>query len=150
MSTQPTERPERPVRPVKDDSYVDMKTGLVSGHPDTSVMPGLKNAITTGHMTLSEKYQQRIAQFDEICDAARELFIQKNGPEHYADSIADTGVIGAVVSVVGITARLKRMVIARPDAGKSLRDELVEIVKDLLVYAAIVGMMIMDDNWKPE
>lgn len=95
-------------------------------------------AITTG---------SREAQYDDIVVVAKELFLEKN--ESYGDGIARTGLLGAVVSIAGISARLEKMVLGSPDAGKSQEELIKDDIKDLLNYAAIAGIMIMDDNWRP-
>jgi hypothetical protein len=92
--------------------------------------------------------QERLVQFDAVCASSRELFAEKN--KQYADSIARTGVLGSVVSIAGLSARLEHLVLAAPDAGKRQEDVVIDVVKDLLNYAVITGIMIMDDNWRPE
>jgi len=104
---------------------------------------------SSGPATIKTKaLDPRSQQFDEIVASAKELFLQKN--KQYGDAIAETGVLGAVVSIVGLNARLKKIVLASSDAGKSQEEALKDILKDTLNYAAIAGMMIMDDNWRPE
>jgi hypothetical protein len=90
----------------------------------------------------------RNEQFDDVCDSAKELFASKNAG--YSDAIAETGVLGAVVAIVGINARLKAMVLRSPDAGESQAEKLKDLIKDLHNYANIAGMMMMDGNWKGE
>ena len=154
MSSQPIARPQQPVQQRPDD---DAKKTLTSS--DISYMaeaeahareiykehPPKEYSVSS---SLAKKLQSRLEQFDDICVVSRKLFSKKN--EQYADSIARTGVIGAAVSIVGISARIEHMVIGAPDAGKSNADEIVELIKDLHNYANIMGIMIMDDNWKPE
>ncbi|KKM01866.1 hypothetical protein LCGC14_1790140 [marine sediment metagenome] len=94
------------------------------------------------------KYNARLSQFDQIVSSARDLFKEKN--EQYADGIVRTGVLGSVVSIAGLSARLEHLVLSAPDAGKSQEEAIVDIVKDLINYGVITGIMIMDDNWRPE
>ena len=94
-----------------------------------------------------QKMQTRLAQFDEISASAKEVFAKKNAL--YGDAIARTGALGAAVEIVGISARLEHMILGANDAGKIDEEVLVEIVKDGINYFAILGMMIMDDNWRP-
>lgn len=104
-------------------------------------------SVTTG-TPLDARLQARLDQFDAICDGSRDLFEEKN--KQYADSIARTGAIGAAVSIAGISARIEHMIIGAADAGASQEKELVELVKDLHNYSNILGIMIMDGNWRPE
>ena len=94
------------------------------------------------------KYNARLSQFDQIVASARDLFKDKN--TQYADSIARTGVLGSVVSIAGLSARLEHLVLSAPDAGKSQEEVIVDVVKDLINYGVITGIMIMDNNWRPE
>ncbi|KKL69104.1 hypothetical protein LCGC14_2118270, partial [marine sediment metagenome] len=61
-----------------------------------------------------------------------------------------TGVLGSVVSIAGLSARLEHLVLGANDAGKSEEEVIVDIVKDLINYGVITGIMIMDNNWRPE
>ncbi len=99
-------------------------------------------------VSLDTKLQERLVQFDAVVSSSRELFQEKNA--QYADSITRTGVIGSAVAIAGLSARLEHLVLASPDAGKSQEDAVVDIVKDILNYAAITGIMIMTDNWRPQ
>ena len=101
-----------------------------------------KQAVTTDAVEY-----RRSEQFDDIVAVAKELFLEKN--KQYADSITRTGLLGAVVSVAGISARLEHMVLGSSDAGKSQEEAIKDIIKDLLNYAAIAGIKIMEDNWRP-
>lgn len=100
--------------------------------------------VTSGY----EKQDARLKQFDQVVAGCRELFIEKN--TQYSDAISRTGVLGSVVSIAGLSARLEHLVLAAPDAGKMQEEAVVDVIKDLLNYAAITGIMIMDDNWRPE
>lgn len=102
------------------------------------VFKGLDKDVTTG---------TRETQFNEICSGSRKVFLQKNA--EYGDAISRTGVLGAAVEIVGISARIEHIVLGQLDAGKSQRAKLIDIVKDLHNYANIMGIMIVDENWRP-
>lgn len=106
--------------------------------PSRADLSDMAQAITSG---------TRDAQYDDIVAVAKELFLEKN--EQYKDSISRTGLIGSVVSIIGISARLEHLVLGSLDAGKSEEEAIKDIIKDLLNYSVISGMMIMDDNWRP-
>lgn len=99
-------------------------------------------------VSLDTKLQERLVQFDAVVTSSRELFEEKNA--QYADSISRTGVIGSVVAIAGLSARLEHLVLASSDAGKGEEEAVVDVVKDILNYAAITGIMIMSDNWRPQ
>ena len=116
----------------------DEKESKTPDRQARSEMSDFGKAITTG---------TREAQYDDVVAVAKELFLERN--ESYGDSIVRTGLLGAIVSVAGISARLEKMVLGSPDAGKSQEELIKDDIKDLLNYAAIAGIMIMDDNWRP-
>ncbi|MHC4316764.1 MAG: hypothetical protein ACYSW3_30355, partial [Planctomycetota bacterium] len=68
-------------------------------------------------LPVSSKQIQRGEQYDDIVEAAKELFLEKN--EQYGDAISRTGLLGAVVEIAGISARLEKLVLGASDAGKS-------------------------------
>lgn len=121
--------------PTKDTDEKETPRPARSIRAETS---DFAQAITTG---------SREAQYDDIVAVAKELFLEKN--EQYKDSISRTGLIGSVVAIAGISARLEHLVLGSLDAGKSEEEALKDIIKDLLNYAVISGMMIMDKNWRP-
>ena len=126
MPSETSEKPSRPSRPETED-------------------PKVKSV----HVSPSHsKYDVRLAQFDEISASAKEVFAEKNAL--YGDAIARTGALGAAVEIIGISARLEHMILGANDAGKSDEEALVDMVKDGMNYFAILGMMIMDNNWRPE
>jgi hypothetical protein len=90
---------------------------------------------------------KRLEQYDAIVKACRDLFTEKN--IQYRDSIAECGVLGTVVSLNGIMARLRHLVISAPDAGENA-EGLAEICKDGVVYFAATLMLMADENWKPK
>ena len=90
---------------------------------------------------------ERLNQFDSIMQGCRELFEEKNS--QYKDSISRTGVLGSVVAIAGLSARLEGLVLSDPNAAKDNEEAIVDVVKDIINYGVITGIMIMDDNWKP-
>ena len=121
--------------PIKDTDEKETPRAVRPSRAETS---DFAQAITTG---------SREAQYADIVAVAKELFLEKN--EQYKDSISRTGLIGSVVAIAGISARLEHLVLGSLDAGKSEEEAIKDIIKDLLNYAVISGMMIMDGNWRP-
>lgn len=91
--------------------------------------------------------QERLVQYDQVVAGCRDLFDEKNF--QYKDSISRTGVLGSVVAIAGLSARLEGLVLSAPDAGESNEEAIVDVVKDIINYGVITGIMIMDNNWKP-
>lgn len=120
-------------------------TSKPSDRPSTS---GSVTARNLGKLSRTAKDDARLKQFDQVVAGCRELFDLKN--IEYADSISRTGVLGSAVAIVGLSARLEHMILGAADAGKSQEEGIVDIVKDLINYGVITGIMIMDDNWRPE
>ena len=86
----------------------------------------------------------RIEQFEDKCCECEELFLEKN--VQYGDAITETGVLGAAVEFVGITGRLKNLVINSGDGGKAAdRKALRDILIDAHNYA-IIGLMMLDEE----
>ena len=121
-----------------------MSSKPISDRPTTSVTTKKESKIDPPKDT---KYNARLTQFDQIAASARELFAEKN--VQYGDSIERTGVLGSVVSIAGLSARLEHLVLSASDAGKSNEEAIVDVIKDLINYGVITGIMIMDDNWRP-
>ena len=116
--------------------YVDSSKDIVEPSRDTeSQNSGLPKFQVT-----------RLEQFDKIHKACRDLFTEKN--VEYRDSIAECGVLGAVASFNGISARLRHLVIQSTDAGESKVALIAELAKDAHIYADIILMLVADDNWK--
>lgn len=88
----------------------------------------------------------QVKKFQEECVTATELFAEKN--RLYGNAIVETGVLGAVVELVGITARLKQMVIRSSDAGASQADKLEDILMDAHNYVNIARMMLREGNYR--
>ena len=97
---------------------------------------------------VAEQYpgeQARLDAFRRACDAAYDLFKEKN--REHQDSIRHTGVLGAVVALVGIAGRLKAHAIKSGDGGEKHRKQVINELKDSLVYAAIALIMLAEGNW---
>lgn len=88
----------------------------------------------------------RIENFEQICIECEELFLKKN--TQYGDSISEGGVLGAVVEFIGISARLRQMVIKSGDGGKSAdQKSLRDVLMDAHNYANIALMMQQEENF---
>jgi len=88
---------------------------------------------------------ERVQLFDSACGAGKEIFLIRDA--QYDGSTVATGVQGAVVEVVGISARLRKMVLKSPDRGESQAEEILKILEDLHNYACIAMMELSDGNW---
>lgn len=86
--------------------------------------------------------------FEEECKDCQKLFKKKN--EQYGNSIWKTGVLGAVVEIMGATARLPMMVLRRSDHGRDTFVKLVDVLMDIHNYATIALMMVHENNWEGE
>jgi hypothetical protein len=89
--------------------------------------------------------EDRNSTFDRVDAACKALFVERDAK--YGHATVETGVQGAVVELVGITARLKQMVLRSADHGASQVEDLAQILKDAHNYANIALMEMADDNW---
>jgi len=87
-------------------------------------------------------------KFIAICVESQELFKIKNA--QYGDAIWSTGVLGATVEIIGATARLPQLVLRDPTHGRTNKQNLIDIFKDLHNYAIIALMMLQANNWEGE
>jgi gas vesicle protein len=94
------------------------------------------------------KKQNLLQEFSNNCHVSTQLFLQKN--EEYGDAIDAGGLIGAVVEIIGIAARLMVLVLHSPDGGKSNREQIWDKLQDLHNYANIAAMMTARGNFKGE
>jgi len=90
--------------------------------------------------------EDRLRAYDETFFAARAHFMRKN--LQYGNAIGETGVLGAVVEFVGITSRLKNLVLRSSDHGRSQKEKLQEILKDLVNYSLFSVMFLAEENWE--
>jgi len=88
--------------------------------------------------------EPRSQQFDICCYIGKELFLRKN--TEYGDSIKETGVLGAVVAIHGICARLSVLCIKGKFSQENVRELLVDLFVDLHNYANIALIMLGEDN----
>lgn len=79
---------------------------------------------------------------------AFDLFQTKN--RKYDNTIVKTGVLGAVIEIIGAAGRLPVMVLRSVGHGRNDRDKLIDVLRDILNYAAIALFMIESDNWEGE
>lgn len=86
-----------------------------------------------------------VKKFIHACMECQTVFVQKNF--QYGNSIADTGAIGAIVTLIGDTARVRKLVLdkQRIDINEVDWEKVREVLLDIHNYATI-GMMMIDDN----
>lgn len=103
-------------------------------------------AALTADPDLDEALASRVKQFKAVLRSAIQMFADKGIV--YGDTTPETGVLGAVVELIGNTARLKRLVLRSPDLGLDEYAAVEDTLLDILIYAAI-GLIHLDlDNWK--
>jgi hypothetical protein len=92
----------------------------------------------------TELENKRLLQMENFCSQCQDLFVDRN--HAYGDAISDTGLLGAVVTLVGDTGRLRRLVLPVINVKllntKAIQDTLLDIHN----YSAIALMMIEDNN----
>lgn len=86
-----------------------------------------------------------LSHYLQVSKACAELFSRKN--EEYGDTIHRTGVLGATVELIGVVARLRKLVLQSHDFGESKSDTLIDIFMDIHIYAGIALMMLDDKNF---
>ena len=88
----------------------------------------------------------RRSQFTKFCARAEALFVRKNA--EYGDAIATTGLLGAIVEIITVAARLKQLIrspeLILNDFG--LRNVIIDKLLDMHNYSNIALMMIEDGN----
>lgn len=89
-----------------------------------------------------------VEMFRNVCENCGETFEKKN--KAYGDAIWKTGVLGAVVELIGAVARLPQMVLRNRFHGREIKENLVDVLVDIHNYAAIGLMMLESDNWEGE
>jgi len=93
-------------------------------------------------------HDEAVRKFTQACGAGRHLFALKN--KQYGNAITKTGVLGAVVELIGACARLPQMVLKAPDHGRSAKSKLFDVLLDIHNYANIALLMLDSDNWEGE
>lgn len=89
-----------------------------------------------------------VEMFKNVCENCGETFAIKN--KAYGDAIWKTGVLGAVVELIGACARLPQMVLRNRFHGREIKENLADVLVDIHNYAAIGLMMLESDNWEGE
>ena len=93
-----------------------------------------------------EQYEQVDLSISEHMAEALELFGSKN--RQYGNAIDETGLLGATVELVGITARLKQLVIRDSLHGRQESDKIRPVLLDAINYAAIAIYQLDRHNWE--
>lgn len=94
---------------------------------------------------ISPATQTRLAQYDKFVAEARVLFATRN--TEYGDAIVNWGVLGAVVELTTVAARL-RQVMLHPDCVNS-EERRMEVLHDKLrdgINFCLIGLMMLEDN----
>ncbi len=101
-----------------------------------------------------EFFEERDSQFGKFCAGSLTIFKIKN--RQYNDAISRTGLLGAVVEIVGVAARLEPLIIQDRNFDLRMEDDLhkreavLNVLHDLHNYATIALMMLEDENWRGE
>jgi len=95
----------------------------------------------------------RVVHFRDICNDALILFETRN--KQYGDAIKETGVLGATVELIAVTARLKQLVVKAPNHfpdhnAPKQREQIRNALIDAHNYANIGLMMFDEENWNGE
>ena len=95
----------------------------------------------------------RAQHFDDTCYEAYNLFKVRN--KQYGDAIKETGVLGATVELIAVTARLKQLVVKAPNHfpdhnAPKQREQIRNALIDAHNYANIGLMMFDEENWNGE
>lgn len=96
--------------------------------------------------TINPKELDIVRGFIKACDESGALFERKN--REYGSAIESGGLVGAVIEIIGIAARLHQLVIV----SNSRDTEDLEQIKDKLLdahnYANIGLIMLKNGNWR--
>lgn len=87
-----------------------------------------------------------LAAFKAQCAHGQNVFRAKNAA--YGNAIERTGVLGAVVEIIGAAARLPQLVLKSYTHGRNSREALENVLVDIHNYAGIALMMLEKDNWE--
>jgi len=82
----------------------------------------------------------------KICRECRTVLVEKN--EQYGNAIESTGLLGAVVECVGMTARLVQLVIRNSKHGRESPAGVYNVLLDLHNYSVIAMKMLGDSNFE--
>ena len=83
-----------------------------------------------------------------ILEELHRMFLYKSSPAQYGTAFTQTGVLGAVVAVVGDVARLQQMVLRKDGHGRSNAVQVEDKLRDIAVQSIIGLMMLQEDNWE--
>ena len=87
-----------------------------------------------------------ITEFVHICIECQTLFANKNF--QYGNAIEDTGVIGAITTLIGDVARFRRLLFAKIAGNEAiLWSKIREVLVDCHNYSTIAIMMIDKKNY---
>lgn len=90
--------------------------------------------------------RRRLKQYQSEIEETLKIFVVKN--HEYGDAIAETGVLGAVTEIVGVAARLNKLVLKSTEHGRRDKQQIYDKLRDGLNYCVIGLMMLQDDNWE--
>lgn len=82
----------------------------------------------------------------EICNECRVTLVERN--EQYGNAVEWTGVLGAAVECVGMTARLVQLVIRNSKHGRQDPKAVHNALLDIHNYSVIGLKMLSDENWE--
>ncbi len=86
------------------------------------------------------------ARVTEICKECTAVLVEKN--EQYGNAIESTGLLGASVECVGMTARLVQLVLRDSRHGRQDPEAVRNALLDLHNYAGIGLDMLNRENWE--
>lgn len=84
-------------------------------------------------------------EFEAECREGQVLFAEKNA--EYDSAFRKYGVLGVVMEIMGVVNRLPPMVIWQVDHGRSKREKLIDVFRDLHNFAVMALLCLGDDNW---
>jgi hypothetical protein len=93
-------------------------------------------------------FEKRDEQFKDKCQNALSIFQERN--RTYNDAIRRTGLLGACVEIVGVSARLEPLVVQDANLEKADMPKIINALIDLHNYTNIAMMMIEDSNLRGE
>lgn len=87
-------------------------------------------------------------RFSGAQKAQMATFEEKNGPQHYDNAFEDLGLLGIGVEIHSIAARLTRILVRSGNGGADFdQEKLIDIFKDLGVYATLGMICAKDENF---
>jgi hypothetical protein len=101
---------------------------------------------------MEQRLARRNEEFLKICEGCFGLFEIKNA--EYQDTISATGVLGAVIELIGVAARLKPLILNNPNfeydftTDPDFRKSVGNVLMDLHNYSVIASIMFQNQNWR--